>query len=310
MLSNIRPLQAPRTVQGLTGAQSIKYQGDLQLNMVNTTGEQCSIIIKDVYYNPALSYNLVSVSDMANNDYTSSFSRHSATLQGPAGMFDLIKTSNVYLLPVNSKDDQVLGAFSGLMEEERMHYRLNHAINPQKMVVLSKSGAKGIKPNMRETKIKCNICQRANIVKQDAPPAATGSNPHDIAFDLVDMSKVKTISGCQYCTIIIRRETRFMWTFVHKTKDELPQILDRVLSTLPNEQKRIIKSDCAPEYCTQKLEDMLRTKHGVTEIRHSNEHQQFQNALVEKCVDSLGKMIRAMLLQSQLPPEFWGFLEL
>ena len=51
---------------------------------------------------------------------------------------------------------------------------------------------------------------------------------------------------------------------------------------------------------------MLRTKHGVAEIRHSNEHQQFQNALVEKCVDSLGKMIRAMLLQSQLPPEFWG----
>ena len=111
-------------------------------------------------------------------------------------MFDLIKASNVYLLPVNPKDDQGLGAFSGLMEEERMHYRLNHAVNPQKMVILSKSGAKGIKPDMRETKFKCNICQRANIVRQDAPPAATGSNPHDIAFDLVDMSKVKTISGC------------------------------------------------------------------------------------------------------------------
>jgi hypothetical protein len=62
-----------------------------------------------------------------------------------------------------------------------------------------------------------------------------------------------------------------------------------------------------PEYCTTQLEDMLRSKHGVVEIRHSNEHhQQFQNALVEKCVDSLGKMIRAMLLQSPLPPEFWG----
>lgn len=39
LLSNIRPLQATRTVQGLTGAQSIKYQGDLQLNMANTTGK-------------------------------------------------------------------------------------------------------------------------------------------------------------------------------------------------------------------------------------------------------------------------------
>jgi hypothetical protein len=306
LLSNIRPLQRTRTVQGLTGAQSINYQGDLHLNMTNTTGKQCSFIIKDVYYNPALSYNLVNVSDLTNHDYTSSFSRHGATLQGPAGMFDLIKSSKVYLFPVNPKDDQGLGAFSGLMEEERMHYRLNHVVNPQKMVILSKSGAKGIKPDMRETKFKCNIFQRANIVRQDAPPATTDSNPHDIAFDLVDMTKVKTISGCQYCTIVIRRETRFMWTFVHRSKDALSQILDRVLNTLPQEQKNILKSDCAPEYYTQTLEDMFRTKHGVTEIRHSNEHQQFQNTLVEKCVDSLGKMISVMLLQSQLPPEFWG----
>jgi hypothetical protein len=81
------------------------------------------------------------------------------------------------------------------MEEERMYYRLNHTVNPQKMVILSKSGSKGINPGLRETKFKCNICQRANVDRQDAPPAATGSNPHDIAFDLVDMSKMKTISG-------------------------------------------------------------------------------------------------------------------
>jgi hypothetical protein len=119
------------------------------------------------------------------------------------------------------------------------------------------------------------------------------------------MSKVKTITGCHYYTIIIRRKSRFMWTFVYKTKDELPQILDRLLSTLPAEQNRIINSDCAPEYYTTKLEDMMRTKHGVIEIRHSNDHQQFQNTLVEKCVDSLVKMIRVMV-QNQFPPEFWG----
>lgn len=95
----------------MTGAQSIKYQGDMQLNMANTTGKECTIVIKDVYYNPSLSYNLVSVSDLTNNDYTSSFARHGATLHAPAGIFDLIKTSNVYLFPVNPKDDQGLGAF-------------------------------------------------------------------------------------------------------------------------------------------------------------------------------------------------------
>jgi hypothetical protein len=87
-----------------------------------------------------------------------------------------------------------------------MHYRLNHVVNPQKMLARSNSGARGIKSCLRELKIKCNICQRANITRQDVPWEASGSNPHDLSFDLVDMSKVKTITGCQYCTIIIRRE--------------------------------------------------------------------------------------------------------
>ena len=82
-----------------------------------------------------------------------------ANVQGPAGTFDLIKTSNVYLLPVSSHDDQIMGVFTGLLEEEQMHYRLNHAVNLQKMVTLSNTGAREIKPGLRELKIKCNICQ-------------------------------------------------------------------------------------------------------------------------------------------------------
>ena len=144
LVNNIHPLQEPCTVQGLTGAQSIEYQGDMQLNMVNNTGKRCSIIIKGVYYNP----------------------QHPI----PTGMFDLIKISNVYLLPVNPKDDQGLGTLSGLIEEERMHYHLNHDVNPKKMVIL-------------------------------LPQERIHTTSHLISLTC---QKVKTISGCQYCTIIIQ----------------------------------------------------------------------------------------------------------
>jgi hypothetical protein len=40
--------------------------------------------------------------------------------------------------------------------------------------------------------------------------------------------------------------------------------------------------------------------------QHSNEYQQFQNGKAEKFIDTLGRRIRAMLLNSQLPPEIWG----
>eukprot|EP00961_Rhodomonas_salina_P039636 532398-Rhodomonas_salina.1 len=41
-------------------------------------------------------------------------------------------------------------------------------------------------------------------------------------------------------------------------------------------------------------------------LRYSNPHEQFGNRVSEKFVDTLGKLMHTLLLQSHLPPEFWG----
>jgi len=64
MLTNVRPLPEPKMVMGLTGPQAIKFTGDLCLDTVNTTGKPSKIIVKNVYYDPSLQYNLVSVTDI------------------------------------------------------------------------------------------------------------------------------------------------------------------------------------------------------------------------------------------------------
>ena len=89
---------------------------------------------------------------------------------------------------------------------------------------------------------------------------------------------------------------------MHATKDEIPEIFNRVLSQKPECHKpNIVKSDNTHEYDTQQLREVLK-KHNVEE----HEHQQFQNKRAEKLVDSIGRKIRGMLLQSQMPPEFWA----
>jgi len=93
---------------------------------------------------------------------------------------------------------------------------------------------------------------------------------------------------------------------VHATKDEIPEIFDRVLSQTPDCHKpTIIKSDYASEYHTQQLRAALKKQNAQAQL-HSNEHQQFQNGRAEKLVDSIGRKIRGMLLQSQMPTEFCG----
>jgi len=176
------------------------------------------------------------------------------------------------------------------------------------MQVLSKSGARGVNLHLKCTKQQCNNGTHANITSNPAPPAFTSQTGtiRDMSFDLFDMSKIKTIGGNRYCSVFIENG-RYAMAVVHATKDEIHEIFDRVWSQTPDCHKpSVVRSDCAAEYCTQQLREVLR-KHTVDEILHSNEHQQFQNGRAEKLVDSISRKIRGMLLQSQMPPESSSF---
>ena len=81
---------------------------------------------------------------MSRSKYTSIFSEKTITTTGPAGTFDLISTSDVYSLPTVAPPAHALGAVGKMTPEEIMHSRLNHIVNPRKMAILSKSGARGI----------------------------------------------------------------------------------------------------------------------------------------------------------------------
>jgi len=165
------------------------------------------------------------------------------------------------------------------------------------MQVLSKSGARGVDPQLKCTKRQCNICMHANITRNLAPPASASQTAtvRDMSFDLFDMSKITTIGGNRYCSVFIDNG-RYATAVEHTTKNGIPEIFDRVLCQTPQCHKpTIVKSDNAPEYHTQQLREVLK-KHNEEEQMHYNEHQQFQNGRAEKLVNFIGRKIRAMLL--------------
>jgi len=85
MLANVRRLSEPKIVMGLTGPQAIKFTGDLCLEMLSTTGKSSNIVVKDVYYDPSLHYNLVSVTDILRTGHVTTFSTDSNQVTGPSG---------------------------------------------------------------------------------------------------------------------------------------------------------------------------------------------------------------------------------
>ena len=75
----------------------------------------------------------------------------------------------------------------------------------------------------------------SKITHNNAASAATGSNLHCISWDMIDMSKIPTLTGKRYCMMMVERKTRFAHIVLYDSNDE---------------KTIIVKSDCASEYHT------------------------------------------------------------
>ena len=141
-----------------------------------------------------------------------------------------------------------------MTNEEKAHLYCSHIISEAKLIHLSKSDVKGLPKGLKKRGFPCTICQHAKIVRKASAPAATSSDPHCISFDMIDISKIPTVTGSKiptvtglrYCTMIVERETRFAHIWLHATnlKNEIVQVFKRVLPIL-TKKPLMIKSDCA-----------------------------------------------------------------
>eukprot|EP00961_Rhodomonas_salina_P267486 3614162-Rhodomonas_salina.1 len=90
---------------------------------------------------------------------------------------------------------------------------------------------------------------------------------------------------------------------LHKTCDDFPSILKQAF-TKAGFTPCTIWCDGAGEYiCKRTLQFLADNK---ISPQFSNQLEQFGNGMSEKFVDTLGKGIRTLLLQSGCFPEFWG----
>eukprot|EP00961_Rhodomonas_salina_P024103 324259-Rhodomonas_salina.4 len=111
------------------------------------------------------------------------------------------------------------------------------------------------------------------------------------------------IGGHRYISILVVQHSSYMITILHKDSADFNGILNRIFAKIGYIQKRI-QGDGAGEFYGQHTLDFLTEL--KIDFQITNPQEQFQNGLTEKMVDTLGKGVCTLLLQSQLPPEFWG----
>jgi len=184
-----------RQLAGLSGIKTINQQADLHLPVTDVNGKRTVIILQGVYYDPDVKYNLASVAELAGLNYGSRFNKKASSVRGAAGIVPLIHTCNVYTIDADMDTTYVaLGAMRNMTSMEKMLLYFSHCISEDKLMHMSKNKVPGIPSGLKRMGIPCSVVQPAKIEHRKAAPAATGSDGHDISFDMIDMSKMpKTI---------------------------------------------------------------------------------------------------------------------
>eukprot|EP00961_Rhodomonas_salina_P097143 1306577-Rhodomonas_salina.1 len=188
--------------------------------------------------------------------------------------------------------------------EELMHLRMSHA-HTGKLVEQSKRvyGVGRVLKNLGHLLgLPCNCCQDAKATRNNYQPATEtwADGPEQWNLDMFYMSQeFTTIHGNRYATMIVIMKSQFAMLYLHKNLESVTvkSILQQAFSRA-GVRPCILCSDCTGEYRDEALNTWLQ----VLCIDHqwSLPDAQFQNALVEKFLDTLGAGIRAILLQSNL----------
>ena len=334
-LVNIRPLSPPVRIGGsVPGSALADRMGDFPLILTDEDGVNHLRIIKNCMIAPAAQANLLSHNELRKakvgiivpdneTDPAMLFWRRPG---GDSSMrfYQTLGCSHG-LIPLPASNGQMAEITEGSSEaayfaarpyalnathhqlrpitlQEKLHHRLGHA-HPAKIAKLSHNCI-GIKEPIAEFRVPCHDCTDANIRRSDLPPASERIESGVMSVDMIDIgAKHLTLNKNRYLTVFVNADTRYAMIFLHKTKDEFPQLLKQALARV-SKMPRILRTDGAGEYMSPAANQILLDR-GIQK-QTSNPDEQFGNAKAESMLASIGRGIRVALLSSGLGPEFWG----
>jgi len=117
----------------------------------------------------------------------------------------------------------------------------------------------------------------------------------------------KFLGGSKYMLIIIDDNTRYVWIYFLKTKDEVFKyfmLWKAMVEKSTGRKVKTLRSDNGGEYTSKQFQDYLDSE-GVKHERTIPKTPQ-QNGVAERFNRTIIEMVRTMLIQSKLPQKFWA----
>jgi len=263
--------------------------------------------LSNVYFVEGLTANLISISQLCDDDLTVTFTKTGCVALDIAGnnvLSGVCSGNNCYMW----KDSEVcLSAITSKLD--LWHQRLRH-MNTQSLVkIVNADVVRGIPKLEGSTSVVCKTCSQGKQVKvqqKRATHIGTTSVLELVHMDLMGPVQTESLSGKKYILVLVDDYSRFTWVRFLREKSEAAESFKILALQLQTEKGNLvqIRSDHGGEFQNEEFEKFCR----IQGIRHqfSAPRTPQQNGVVERKNRTLQEMARAMIHGNNVSPRFWA----
>jgi transposase InsO family protein len=265
--------------------------------------------ISDVFHVPKLSYNLLSVGQLAELGYRIILDYFGCIVQDPRNGQELGTGRRIgRLFEISSLRLPATGVSAATSSSPSLslwHSRLGHASSSRVQQLVSR----GLLGPVFNDNFDCVSCQ---LGKQPALPFQNSESMSTGIFDLIHSdvwgpSPINSLGGSHYFVVFVDDYSRYSWVFLMRSRDELLNIYRNFANMVKTQFSKTIKvfrSDNARELTQHAFEHILYSHGTVHQFSCPDTSQ--QNGRAERKLRHILDTVRALLLSSKVPVPFWG----
>ncbi|KAL2234657.1 UNVERIFIED_CONTAM: Retrovirus-related Pol polyprotein from transposon TNT 1-94 [Sesamum indicum] len=263
------------------------------------------ITLHDVRHIPGLKRNLISIGQLDNDGFHTTFGDAKWKIsRGAMTLARGLKSGTLYMAGVSSSNIP----FAGIVSQANLwHNRLGHMSEKAMNVLKSKGRLLELKS------VEVGHCEHCVFGKQKRVSfLTTGRTPRKEKLELVHTNlwgpaPVSSLGGSTYYMTFVDDSTKKVWVYFLKRKSDAFDTFRRWRALVENEtglQVKYLRSNNGGEYSSEGIKNYC-ADHGIR-MQKTIPGTPQQNGVAERMNRTLNKRARCMRLKSRLPKMFWA----
>ncbi|KAG8177910.1 hypothetical protein JTE90_020190 [Oedothorax gibbosus] len=275
-------------------------------------GEEAEIEVSETLYCPGLRNNLLSISKICDKGFTVTFTRDGASIAHPTGQtLEGERRGNLYTLKgLDTPSSALASDFLDTKRKAdiiRWHERLGHLNFKYLENAIKNNNILGIDVNgqIKCPDYLCETCVKGKLTAAPFPHKTERSTIkcYKIHSDVVGPFDVESLGKNVYFITFVDDYSRYAVVKLLKHKSEAFNAFKEVKNFLENQLSCKINNN-GGEYTNNEFSKFLKDCGIQHRLTVKNTPQ--QNSICETLNLRLGNLLRCYLIESELPPTFWG----